>query len=1119
LTVKLIFYLFSIILLKHNTKKIDMKNANPYFLFVLFSAISLFTIAQQLPQHSPDSKAILLKGVEYYEKGEYKKAVIEFSSVHRNDTSYRLSLYESALSLLQDSLYKDALNTIHLAIAEDDEKSSLDYLILKANILDEMGSADMALKLYDSIITIYPASFAAKSQKVTTLYRLKRYKEAETLALECVKLNFLNPLGHYKLGYINYQEGKMVPALMAFMMAQIVHPSHTNAQRVVTFLSFICNAKDEAVEFQQKREGDYPDNFNMVEQIVFSKIALDKGYKVKFNMDDKIFRQINVMMEKLQFDESSDDPYMQLYVPFFKQVLADKRAEELLNHAFSGLDIEEIKSYIKKNKSDVTKFTDYAYNYSNLIRSTRVVSFNDRQNAPAIYHFDENRFFGKGKVENGKGEGEWEFYHPEGNLKAKGRFVNDEKNGEWKFFYDNGAPQSIELFVNGKLNGNTTTFYRSGGIKKQIVYKDDKAEGLVKGYNRFGVLLTEENYLQDELHGKTKNYYNEGLLKSEFNYENGKLNGPFVIYYSDHSIKEQGSYKNDELDGKYKLNYTNGVTESEGLYTTGKLTGIWTYKHKNGKLYYKVNMTEKGIDGEMVKYNDDGSISSKEQYKEGVSTGVSEYYHQNKIYVTYKNNSKGNVSELHYYDKSGAEILSNKRNGKSWPITYYSPYGYKTSDKTFDQNENLVGEVVYYNAEGNIVAKELYQEGLLEGVRQSWYYNKQLKDEIIYSGDKKEGISKVFYSNGKPSLVSFYSKDIMEDYQYDYTPKGILQTVYFYKEGEKHGHCIVNYPNGKPYYEEKYSYGWLTQVTQFDTSGNKLPTIYFEKGNGVFKLLYPNGKIYYEIPLVNGVYQGVEKKYFPDGKIMSEIVFKNDQKSGFAKYYNLDGKLSTEGNYFNDLKTGTWKSYDNEGKVDELETFIDGELDGTCKYYDNGILTREINYKEGDREGALIRYNNSGGPIFQLYYEDGLITSYSYYDKNKKLLPPIYLKNLTGTVLAFYPGGQKAAEIDVASGYYNGKFKLYNEKGIIIYESTEQYSFTNGTINAYHENGKLKTTQTYEHNILEGPVKEFYPDGKIKSESVYEGGSLNGPYKKYDATGKLIETQYYYYGYIMGVKK
>lgn len=1091
------------------------------FLFAvgIFVLCSSSSIAQIIPERSPDSREILLKGIELYDNGELKEAASLFGKVHRNDSSYMLSLYEKALALQRDSLYEEALLNIELALKQENYQSIHDHLLLRANIIDDMGKPEEALRLYDSVLKYYPASTVARSQKVTTLYRLKRYGEAEVLARECVLMNYLNPLHHYKLGYITWQQGKIVPSLMAMMMANIVNPSHNNVNNVISYISSITNAKDETVEIAQQRTGDYPDNFSRVEQLIFSKIAFDKSYNPKFNLDDNIFKQVNVLLEKLEYDESSDDPYMQLYVPYFKQVHEQKKAELMLNHAFSGVNIPAIETYMKKNKSAVTAFKDVAFQYVDKVRSTRIISYPARIKAENLYHFDGNRFFAEGKMVGEKGEGYWKYYYGNGQLRAEGMQKDDKRDGIWKFYYENGQLQSVEQFSADLSNGPVTAYYPGGALKKTMTYQNDKIQGVVLYYSIFNVLVTKEEYLDGELHGEIKNYYNDGRLKSEFIYKNGKLDGPYTIYYNNQTKKEQGVYLAGEANGDFKEFYADGKTKVAYSYQQGKTTGTWKYYHRNGKLNYQINMTEKGSEGEVIRYDEDGQIESKETYKEGATVGNSEYYHNGKLYVTFKNNSKGKTSEVRYLDSTGKELVVNKRSGKIWPVTYYSPYGYKVSDKQFDQDEEPTNETIYYNAEGFAVSKQPYEDGELNGVVRSWYYNKQLKEETTYKDGKKNGVSKSWFPNGKLSTVAFYDDDVLQDYVYDYNSKGILASKFFYVNGEKQGYGIVNYASGKPFYEERYSNGWIEQLIQYDTLGNAMKPIEFKNGEGIYKLFYPDGKLYYELPLKKGVWQGTQKSYYPDGKIMAEVEFKNDVKEGKAKYYYHSGQISSEGNFLNDLKEGIWKSYDDNGDMDSEEFYTDGLLQGNAGYYEYGKLVREIEYRDNERHGAMKRYGSNGELGIEMYYEEGLLTSYSYLDKNKKLLPPIWLKNLSGTMEAYYSNGTKSAVVEVKSGYYHGSYKFYSEKGILLYEANEEYGNTNGVEKKFYPNGQLYMSHLEEHDVTEGLVKEYYPDGKLFSEGNYISGNPHGPLKMYDQTGKLIETRFYHHGYIMSIKK
>lgn len=71
--------------------------------------------------------------------------------------------------------------------------------------------------------------------------------------------------------------------------------------------------------------------------------------------------------------------------------------------------------------------------------------------------------------------------------------------------------------------------------------------------------------------------------------------------------------------GKYKTFYPDGKIRREGNYLDGIKIGEWKSYYQNGKLNsinnYKKNNQEEILDGEQIKYNDDGTVEIYEMWK------------------------------------------------------------------------------------------------------------------------------------------------------------------------------------------------------------------------------------------------------------------------------------------------------------------------------------------------------------------------------------------------------------------------------------------------------------------------------------------------------------------------
>jgi antitoxin component YwqK of YwqJK toxin-antitoxin module len=76
----------------------------------------------------------------------------------------------------------------------------------------------------------------------------------------------------------------------------------------------------------------------------------------------------------------------------------------------------------------------------------------------------------KGNLVNGKREGYWEFYYPNGKLRKKGNLVNDNRHGYWEAYYSNGQLISKGNYVNGKREGYWEEYWSGGQLESKGNY-------------------------------------------------------------------------------------------------------------------------------------------------------------------------------------------------------------------------------------------------------------------------------------------------------------------------------------------------------------------------------------------------------------------------------------------------------------------------------------------------------------------------------------------------------------------------------------------------------------------------------------------------------------------------
>ncbi len=138
----------------------------------------------------------------------------------------------------------------------------------------------------------------------------------------------------------------------------------------------------------------------------------------------------------------------------------------------------------------------------------------------------------EGYVANGKMNGVWLTYHPDGSIKTLTTYVDNLKSGPHLEFTQRGQITLKAYFDNGEFDGPYGK-YKSGRPVSESTYKKGKLDGTHKEFFTSGresgklqKLVEFKNGVQD---GKLEYYDEEGNVTLTYQYENGvKLDGGIV---------------------------------------------------------------------------------------------------------------------------------------------------------------------------------------------------------------------------------------------------------------------------------------------------------------------------------------------------------------------------------------------------------------------------------------------------------------------------------------------------------------------------------------------------------------------------------------------------------------
>jgi len=581
-------------------------------LFVLFFAVQTGAFAQK--SGLINSGELIKEGSTLYDSSAYKKALVVFDKINRSDTNYVFALYHKAVTCQADSQYTLGIKYCQEGLALKEQREyEPDLYNTYGNILSASKQYDQAIKIFDEAIVKYPRYALLYFNKAIVMSQQERWHEAELLFQQALLINPYLYSAHYQLAVAAVQQGKIIPSFLSCLAYLLMSPEGKYFSNSINTLSAISKSTDDVLAVKNKRKEAPDANYQMVEEIVLSKIALDKGYKPLTALDDILARQIQVVFEKLEFDDKNSDFYTQYYLPYFKQVYKDGKFEAFINHAFSNAtNVAMIQDYNKKHKKELEIFVNQAADYFNVIRATNQLILSRRDTVSQRYEFDSGRLVGKGILtNNGKTLlGHWEFYYPAGNLKGVGNYNQaGMREGEWRFYRENGKLKSTEHYLNGKLQGSQDFYYDNGNLSSHEVEVDDKLEGFITTYYYSGAKKTEVAYKQGKKEGEEKLYFDNGLLKATNTYVAGVLTGPAKSYYKSGGIKQSGQYVNDKTEGPYKSYYETGGVSAEMQLVKEKVEGEWKSYYESGKLKEKRNYINDEEDGLHQEYYESGQVS------------------------------------------------------------------------------------------------------------------------------------------------------------------------------------------------------------------------------------------------------------------------------------------------------------------------------------------------------------------------------------------------------------------------------------------------------------------------------------------------------------------------------
>jgi uncharacterized protein len=1045
-----------------------------------------------------NASEIIAKGKELYDSGKYKESIAQYLTIPKRDTGYVNMLSELAVSYIANEEYDKALSSCEEGLKKASPFRA-QFLRSQAIATDRKGDYDEAVRLFTKAVEAYPADFIALYNLGIMYYNHKAYEKAVDCFFKVLSVNPFHPGSHLNLGRLSAGQGKKTHAMLSFGM--YLGLTNSDNERLVFMEKYLAN--------QFAEEGSIPETganaFDKLDQIIRAKIAMDKNYKSKIDIDAAIVRQYQMFFDQVgTASPTIEDRWSSYYLPIYQALKTNEMIEPFIFHILKSANIDLVKKWHQKNNKKLETF----YNVTNAElkkkRAVTIVPILGFEKSTQAWYYNNNRLEAVGN-EDAKGvrSGKWVYFKNNFERSAEGMYSEKgKKTGTWKYYNDDGSTRSTENYETGEVN-----VYREGVLAQHFFLEDDEINGHVELFDACGTQNETLNYHKGRRHGAAKLMFTSGKIKSTYTYDSNKLAGVCMNYFENGKIKNVSVYKDDKLEGRYTENYGSGKLKSEGAYTNDVVAGVWKYYHPNGRLQSSGNYKEGSAIDEWNFFDERGLLTEKKNFdSEGKLQGENRVYYNGKIHYVnaYKNDL---LISVVYMDSLGKQLGKFGHSSGTFNVKQYYPTGQLSAEGGFKKGK-LHGRWQYYFPEGSKHSEFVYEDGYVQGDAAEYFKSGGKKYAFQYKDGKFDGKFEEYYPHGQLKQSGLFNSGDRQQQWITYYPDGVIESDYYYLNGELSGLCYDYTTTGKLSSATEFESDRLKDIVTYNASGGAITRRVEESKNVSFESKYKNGNQQTQFITSCGDYTKVTK-WFPNGKIFYSYDLLSGQKEGTYQYNALNGKTVLQGVFVNGLEEGLWRAFYDNGKLDYVGSYLSGKHDSTWIYhFPNGEISSIADYKDGERNGITRNFGPDGTPLVEKIYVGGHLVGYRPINASQKKEA---WKSFTGnaSIVITYQNGKKAYEEEYRNGVLHGPKRIYYPNGNLYSEFNYALGDYHGDYHVYHSNGKLREKGSYKLDELNGTLEKYDEDGSLYMVEHYVMGVRSGKASVFEQGKKKLEFDFY----------
>ncbi len=327
-----------------------------YLIFISLIFISNFIFGQ-----NKEIENLVGKGIEFHDKGDYKKAIEIYKKALNLDCNSSLANYEIAFSYLSDKDYKNA-ELYSKKMIDSKKDNLLGAYITYGNALDMQGQSKKAIKSYEKAMKDFDHYLLYYNHAITCLNSGNIDKAYES-ALKAITNNSSHASSHLVLSKIMEKKGSRVKAMLPLYFFLLLEP---NSNRAIIEYKTLRNYINHGISKTSEKNIDVvvpmgnDSDFSAAEMMISLSKASNNLDENKGKSDLELFSENNEKLFKILGELKKDNSgfWWDFYVTFFYE-MANEDLVKPFSYYVSLSKGEEVNKWIKENDVKIEKFSSW----------------------------------------------------------------------------------------------------------------------------------------------------------------------------------------------------------------------------------------------------------------------------------------------------------------------------------------------------------------------------------------------------------------------------------------------------------------------------------------------------------------------------------------------------------------------------------------------------------------------------------------------------------------------------------------------------------------------------------------------------------------------------------------